>query len=173
MRVPAPFVTIGKKIPCIISSTVPNVPPSGLLWWQTSQISTVHVIHVIATRCSLYHLPQGQKKVASWKLFFLGIAAYNMSIMFYFYSFTKFYWVNRQIWLLNLVATRKQNLQVNSRSACQFWHKSEKEAQRSFVKLHYSLSTPKGLKSSLYSLYGQLFPRHRRSVKIAIFGHET
>ena len=30
--------------------------------------------------------------------------------------------------------TRKQNLQANSRSACQFWHKREKEAL--FVKLH-------------------------------------
>ncbi len=34
--------------------------------------------------CSLYHLPQGRKKVAFWKLFSLGIATYNMNIMLLF-----------------------------------------------------------------------------------------
>ncbi len=50
------------------------------------------------------------------------------------------------------VITRKQNLQANSRSACQFWHKREKEAQRLFMKLHYSLSTPRGEIELIFAL---------------------
>ena len=41
-------------------------------------------------------------------------------------------WAGR---LLFYSPTRKQNLQANSRSACQFWHKREKEAERLFAKL--------------------------------------
>ncbi len=35
------------------------------------------------------------------------------------------------------------------------------------------ISTPWGLKLSLFSLYSQLFPRYSANVKIAIFGHTT
>ncbi len=34
--------------------------------------------------------------------------------------------------------TRKQNLQANSRSACQFWYKREKETQRSIREITHS-----------------------------------
>ncbi len=41
-------------------------------------------------------------------------------------------------------------------------------------KLHnYTLFYPNGCKLSLFSLYGQRFPRYRPIFKIAIFGHET
>ncbi len=36
--------------------------------------------------------------------------------------------------LLKYMGTRKQNLQANSRSACQFWCKRQKEAKRLFAK---------------------------------------
>ena len=37
----------------------------------------------------------------------------------------------------------------------------------------YTLFLPQGLKLSLFSLYGQQFPRYRPIFKIVIFGHET
>ncbi len=70
---------------------------------------------------------------------------------------------------------RKQNLQANSRSAYQFCHKREKEAQSLFATLHIPVHSfcPKWLKLSFFSLYGQPFPRYRSIFKIGIFGLET
>ncbi len=69
------------------------------------------------------------------------------------------------------VKTIKQNLQANSRSAYQFWHKREKKARSSFAKLHIeSLSTPEKL--SLFSLYRKRFQRYGPIFKIVISGYE-
>ena len=67
--------------------------------------------------------------------------------------------------------TRKQNLQANSRSACQFWHKGENVVRE--IAHTCTLFFPKGSKMSLFSLYGQRFPRYWQFFKIAIFGQEA
>ena len=64
--------------------------------------------------------------------------------------------------------TRKQNLQANSRSACQFWHKREKVVCNE-IEYTGTLFLPKGLRLSLFSLYGQPFPRYRPIFKTALF----
>ena len=83
-----------------------------------------------------------------------------------------------------------------SRSACQFWCKRVEEPhnlkfgaiskiQRNYQNCHIGLWKfliekiyrcsfyPRRSKLSLFSLYGQLFPRYGLMLKIAIFGHEA
>ncbi len=69
--------------------------------------------------------------------------------------------------------TRKQNLQANSRSACQFWHKREK-AQRLFAKLHILSLLQEVEIELIFALpyvYGPQFLRYCLIFSISIFGH--
>ncbi len=67
--------------------------------------------------------------------------------------------------------TRKQNMQANSRSACQFWHQREKKS-RNYTKSwkKYSLSIPGCRTLGLFSLYEQMFSKYGPIFKISIFG---
>ena len=58
--------------------------------------------------------------------------------------------------------TRKQNLQANSRSACQFGQKREKEAQRSLAKLHILVHSfyPRGWNWAFFPLRAAI-PKYR------------
>ncbi len=67
--------------------------------------------------------------------------------------------------------TRKQNLQANSRSACQFWHKREKEAQRLFTKLHiHSISTQRGRNRAYFGSTTSNLRDSGRFSKLPYFG---
>ncbi len=61
-------------------------------------------------------------------------------------------------------------MQDNSRSACQFWYKRRKEAQKLFATLHIdSLSAPRGRYWPYFCFMGCGF---RDTGRISIFGHE-
>ena len=71
--------------------------------------------------------------------------------------------------------TRKQNLQANSRSACQFWH--EREGSTEVIReVAHTLSfyfLPKGFEIKLiFTLRAAIIFETRMIFKISIFGHE-
>ncbi len=70
--------------------------------------------------------------------------------------------------LIKTYKTRKQNLQANSRSACQFWHKREKVVRG--IAHTATLCLPQGVEIELFPSMGSHFQDTGRYSKLAYLG---